>query len=599
MTIEKQYEYVLPVGYVLKGGASDYVIEKVLGKGGFGITYKVKGRILYQNIHVDVHFAVKEYFPDNCWRDSDKTTLLAPPTKQQEIYDGLQDFINEGQRLQQVCKLNPNIVNVNEVFEANGTAYYVLEYLEGGSLTEKVRNSAAKCLTEEQMIEVMMPVGRAVQCLHDNHMLHLDIKPDNIVMRRDDSDGTEEPVLIDFGIAVHFGGDGTPTSKTPSLGISPGFSPIEQYTQVKNFDPRFDVYAFSATCLYLLTGKAPVEALNIPTGFVRSVIPSNVSERVAAAIECGMSKEKSQRTASISELLESFKPISHSVPPEPAVTPPSVVPPPVTLEQEYMEEEPDNGYVYDEELEDGGKKKMLWTIIGALLGLALLAGIVFWAVKGCSSGNDKSKSDAEDASVEEVNSNVGGYYDETDDNYTADTSSMTISTENLVDEKAEDKAPSKDVVQNQQPNDNKRAKDNNDNSSTETYNKDQSSAAQPSTTNKQPSKTDNEVYKSAAQPPQFPGGTSGLMNFLSQNIQYPQTAQDNGIQGKVVVQFVVEKNGKVGEVVVVRGVDKDLDKEAVRLCKMLPSFTPGRNSNGDPIRVWYTLPVTFKLQGAK
>ena len=105
MSDQRQYKYVLPAGFVLKGGASDYVVEEVLGKGGFGITYKVKSRLLYQNIYVDVHFAVKEFFPDNCWRGNDNATLLAPPTKQDEIHDGLQDFINEGHRLQQVCKL--------------------------------------------------------------------------------------------------------------------------------------------------------------------------------------------------------------------------------------------------------------------------------------------------------------------------------------------------------------------------------------------------------------------------------------------------------------------------------------------------------------
>ncbi|MBR5638324.1 MAG: TonB family protein [Muribaculaceae bacterium] len=107
----------------------------------------------------------------------------------------------------------------------------------------------------------------------------------------------------------------------------------------------------------------------------------------------------------------------------------------------------------------------------------------------------------------------------------------------------------------------------------------------------------DNVFMSAAHMPEFPGGTPALMNFLSQNIRYPQVAQDNGIQGKVVVQFVVEKNGSVGEIKVAHGVDKDLDKEAVRVCKTLPKFKPGRNSDGDPVRVWYTLPITFKLQG--
>ena len=105
-----------------------------------------------------------------------------------------------------------------------------------------------------------------------------------------------------------------------------------------------------------------------------------------------------------------------------------------------------------------------------------------------------------------------------------------------------------------------------------------------------------EIFKSVEQMPQFPGGEAALMKYLSSHINYPPMAAENNIQGRVVVQFVVDKTGKVGEVKVVRSVDKDLDKEAVRVCKSLPKFTPGRQ-NGQAVSVWYTLPVTFKLQG--
>ena len=105
-----------------------------------------------------------------------------------------------------------------------------------------------------------------------------------------------------------------------------------------------------------------------------------------------------------------------------------------------------------------------------------------------------------------------------------------------------------------------------------------------------------QVFHSVEQMPQFPGGEAALMKYLQSHINYPPMAVENGVQGRVVVQFVVDKTGKVGEVVVVRTVDKDLDKEAVRVCKSLPKFTPGRQ-NGQAVAVWYTLPVTFKLQG--
>ena len=105
-----------------------------------------------------------------------------------------------------------------------------------------------------------------------------------------------------------------------------------------------------------------------------------------------------------------------------------------------------------------------------------------------------------------------------------------------------------------------------------------------------------EVFISVEQMPQFPGGDAALLKYLSSHINYPPMAAESNIQGRVVVQFVVEKNGMVGDVMVVRSVDKDLDREAVRVCKSLPKFVPGRQ-NGQPVSVWYTLPVTFKLQG--
>ena len=105
-----------------------------------------------------------------------------------------------------------------------------------------------------------------------------------------------------------------------------------------------------------------------------------------------------------------------------------------------------------------------------------------------------------------------------------------------------------------------------------------------------------EVFHSVEQMPQFPGGDAALMKYLASHINYPPMAAENNVEGKVILQFVVGKDGRVGEVLVARSVDKDLDKEAMRVVKSLPKFTPGRQ-NGRPVSVWYTLPVQFKLQG--
>lgn len=107
---------------------------------------------------------------------------------------------------------------------------------------------------------------------------------------------------------------------------------------------------------------------------------------------------------------------------------------------------------------------------------------------------------------------------------------------------------------------------------------------------------DNKVFDVVEQKPQFPGGEAALLKYVAEHIRYPAMAQENNIQGRVVVQFVVTKTGTVGEVKVVRGKDPDLDKEAVRVVKSLPKFVPGK-MNGHAVNVWYTLPIQFKLQG--
>ncbi len=104
-----------------------------------------------------------------------------------------------------------------------------------------------------------------------------------------------------------------------------------------------------------------------------------------------------------------------------------------------------------------------------------------------------------------------------------------------------------------------------------------------------------EIFTAVQQMPQFPGGEGELLKYISTHIKYPTMAAENNIQGRVVVKFVVQKDGKVGEVVVLRGKDPDLDKEAVRVVKTLPNFIPGK-MNGQAVSVWYTLPINFKLQ---
>lgn len=115
-------------------------------------------------------------------------------------------------------------------------------------------------------------------------------------------------------------------------------------------------------------------------------------------------------------------------------------------------------------------------------------------------------------------------------------------------------------------------------------------------TPQEPVSQSNKVYETVEQLPEFPGGLEALIDFLSSNVHYPENAVKNNIEGRVLVQFIVDKTGQVTDVKVARSVDEELDAEAVRVAKMLPRFEPGRQ-DGKPVSVWYTLPIVFKLQG--
>ncbi len=247
----------LPRGTVLHGSTA-YVIEDVLGIGGFGITYLatkeetwVNGSTMRRRVAVKEHF-----FSEYSERAADGTTVRTADTGRiRETVDGsLGDFLAEAKRLQTLADVNANIVKVFDVFRANGTAYYVMEYLEGISLGAAI---AGRPLAEADMLAVMMPIVDTVAFLHSQRINHLDIKPDNIVL----TEGGRRPVLIDFGQSKHFRTDGSSTSTVNVKGATAGFAPAEQYDGIRTFSPTADVYALGATMMACLTGKTPPRAL--------------------------------------------------------------------------------------------------------------------------------------------------------------------------------------------------------------------------------------------------------------------------------------------------------------------------------------------------
>lgn len=318
---EKQYEFPLPPGTVIEGGDMtdgrvgehyQYHIEEVLGQGGFGITYKVWAIIRYGQIEMKAWFAIKEHFVrGRCHRASDGKTVEYSIEAREDVEDSLKDFIKEGRLLHEICHVkNPgdpknegwrHVVPVNEVIETNNTAYFVMQYLDGGSIKAKAP------MGEEQALSYMRPICQAVAYIHRHGILHMDIKPENIVMRRDLKTQYEEPVLIDFGVSLHFDRKGNLTTTHTSFGRTDGFSPIEQYGAVTDFQPKIDVYALGATLFYLLTGTVPPMSLILERSQLEAMLPDNLSQRTRAAILHAMTKEPSRRTPSATRLLEELE----------------------------------------------------------------------------------------------------------------------------------------------------------------------------------------------------------------------------------------------------------------------------------------------------
>lgn len=295
----------LPIGTLLQSKSRKYYVVEVLGGGGFGITYKVYANEMIGNISQKIFFVIKEYFIKGCFRTENGISVRYASNLKNEFEQSQTDFVLEADRLNKLGKLSPNIVKVNEHFDANSTSYYVMEYLDGGDLRHYVFKNGA--LSESEALSKIIPIARAVEHLHKDGMLHLDIKPDNIVLKEDATTGEVIPVLIDFGIAKHFDRHGKPTSRPIAKGASDGYAPMEQYTEITKFAPEIDVYALGATLFFCLTNTNPPKAFDIPSNdTLLAKLPIDVSQRVKDAIVNAMQRSSYDRTKSVQSFLSSI-----------------------------------------------------------------------------------------------------------------------------------------------------------------------------------------------------------------------------------------------------------------------------------------------------
>ena len=236
----------MPRHYVL---FNRYYIGRVLGKGGFGITYLAFDETLHRRV------AIKEYFPSSlCSRLTNRITIHSAEGELRDHYlYGLTRFLEEARMLARF-ENHPCIVPVSEFLEANGTAYLVMAYLEGVSLKDYLAQQLGGRIPWDLAVETLMPVMEALQEVHMHGLLHRDISPDNIFVT-----GRRQIKLLDFGAARHAVNE---RSQSLTVILKPGYAPEEQYRSNGRQGPWTDVYALSATLYRCITGQTPQPAID-------------------------------------------------------------------------------------------------------------------------------------------------------------------------------------------------------------------------------------------------------------------------------------------------------------------------------------------------
>jgi len=286
------------------------MIGRVLGEGGFGITY------IGYDLNLDVKVAVKEFYPsDLVTRSNTVSTTVQPYSGERSEYftKGRDRFVDEAKRLARFRVL-PGIVMVNDFLAENGTAYIVMEYVEGQTLKEYVAQSGGK-LPPGQVIEMLSPVFGSLAQIHESGIIHRDISPDNVMIT---SDGSVK--LLDFGAAREFGEDG---NKSLSVMLKHGYAPAEQYSTKGVQGAHTDVYALSATIYKAITGVTPdssmdrvVEDMVVPPSGMGITMQGNQE----AALMKGLAIRYQDRYKTVSEMYAALREKAPQTPP-PAAPP--------------------------------------------------------------------------------------------------------------------------------------------------------------------------------------------------------------------------------------------------------------------------------------
>ena len=568
----------LAIGTILHGEAYDYKIMDVLGQGTFGITYKAKVEMkgALGRLDSNMYVAVKEFFMKEV-NGRENSSVTSGSTSNGGLFHYYRDkFEREARNLSTLS--HPNIVKVLEAFHANGTTYYSMEYIDGISLDKKIAQSPQGRMPLTEAIETLKQISAAIAFMHSRNMLHLDVKPSNVMMRKD---GTA--VLIDFGLSKQYTSNGEPESSTKVGAGTPGYAPIEQasYHEGKGFPTMMDVYALGGTLFKMLTGQRPPEASEIlnegfPADSLRQFfIPDNIVNSISKA----MAPLKKDRWQTVDEFVKHLDEHGEHTIYEGA-NPESARSESTTFDDRKFSHKLQGDFEDDDEdqAESWFARNKVVCAVAALL-VALVVGLYV-----TNSRTDKEPQTAATEQPTQPTDSIAASQEEA-----GETAEGKVADNN--NETRPDGKPTKEANNDRQaspsqasPRPNKTTQ--NGHNAPEPVKSKLLNIPQPVNS--------NSVYDVVEQMPSFPGGISGLRTYLNQNIRYPAEAQETCAQGRVVVSFVVGKDGHISDVTVLRSVDPSLDKEAVRVIRNMPRWTPGKQG-GEPVRVRYNVPVSFRL----
>lgn len=495
---------MLRIGTVLRG---IYRIDGYLSSGGFGNTY------VATNIEFDERYAIKEFFMKGVTqRDGDSSNVsVSNSINQDSFLQQKEKFKKEARRLRQLN--NSHIVKVYDLFEENGTAYYVMDFVDGENLSERLKRTGQP-MSEEEVGKILPQIFDALQTVHDAGIWHLDLKPANIMV-----DKAGNVKLIDFGASKQLNAQKGGATTSTAISYTNGYAPREQMEQnYDKFGPWTDIYALGATLYNLLTSKRPPLPTDIDDDMSDDkhlALPMpNVSNKMKQLILWLMKTNRLQRPQKISDIeLEASLPIQQQesvlatavqedktiiAKKESGQDMKTISSHPTNTQSDYETGVPTES--------DSRNNTLIWIIVAICM---LICSI--WIIGNCESNN------LPEPVIDDIYENI-------------DTAEV-------------------DTV------------------------------------------WDTEVE----QMPSYPGGQKALMTYLSDNIKYPEEAVKKGIEGRVLIKFIVEKDGTISNVEVAESVNPLLDKESLRVVRSMDNWIPGKQ-NGKPVRVLWHIPISFRLK---